>query len=161
MALAEDGPRGARLMRTPVHLAIALIVTVSAIALALPSPILSGLAKIMEASSHGTSSAPFFGSVIFSFDSHLNRPRIHAHISVLFIDEDVDDGNSSAPPEFVPPRDEAQKAKLALADKGKAAKLPNPQLERNQCQLVAVMETEGKVQEREYYRPCLIVEEEP
>lgn len=75
----------------------------------------------MEASSPGTSCAPFFGSAIFSFDSHLNRPRINAHISVLFIDEAVDDGSSSALPEFVPPRDEAQEAKLAPADKGKAA----------------------------------------
>lgn len=115
----------------------------------------------MEASSLGTSSTPFFGSAIFSFNSHLNRPRINAHIFVLFIDEAVDDGSSSAPPKFVPPRDEAQEAKLAPADKGKATKFPNPQLERNQCQLVVVVETEGKLHEREYYGPCPIVEEEP
>lgn len=64
--------------------------------------------QFMEASSP----APFFGSTIFSFDSPLNHPRINAHISVMFIDEAVDEGSSSASPDFEPPRDAARAANL-------------------------------------------------
>jgi len=73
----------------------------------------------------------------------------------------VNNGNSSAPPEFAPPRDEAQEAKLAQADKGKAADLSNPQKENSQCQPAVVEEAETTVQDEDYYRPCPIVEEEP
>ena len=115
----------------------------------------------MEASSPGISSAPFFGSAIFSFDSPLNRPRINAHIFVMFIDEAMDEGSSSALPDFEPPSDAARAGYLHKADKGKGLEMPNPQLERSQKQPEAAEVTESKVQEEEEYRPCPIVEEVP
>jgi len=85
----------------------------------------------MEASSLGTSFAPFFGSAIFSFDSPLNHPHINAHIFVLFIGKAVDEGRSSAPPDFEPPRNAARAADLHQAEKGKGVEMPDPQLERS------------------------------
>lgn len=100
----------------------------------------------MEANSPGTSSAPFFGSAIFFSDSPLNHPRINAHIAVLFIDEAVDEGNSSVPPDFEPLRDAARAADLHQADKGKGVETPDPQLERSKRQPEAAEVTESKVQ---------------
>ena len=66
----------------------------------------------MEASSPGTSYAPFFGSTIFSFDIPLNHSCINAHIFIMFIDEAVDEGSSRALPNFVPLSNEAREAEL-------------------------------------------------
>jgi len=53
--------------------------------------------QILEPSSLGSSTSPSFGSAIFTFNCSLNRPRITAHISILFLEEAQEEGDPSAP----------------------------------------------------------------
>lgn len=115
----------------------------------------------MEANSPGSSSAPYFGSTIFTFNIPLNCPRINSHASVLFIDEAQDEGGTSAPPEFAAPVDMAKTSELPTAEKGKGTDLPDLQMEKNQKQPEAVEAKEGQAQEEEEYGWCPIVEEVP
>lgn len=75
----------------------------------------------------------------------------------MFIDEAVDEGSSSAPPDFEPPRDAARAADLHHADKGKGVETPDPQLERSKRQREAAEVTESKVQEEEEYGPKKLI----
>lgn len=58
--------------------------------------------QFLDTSSPGPSSSPSFGSAIFTFNSSLNRPRISAHVLVLFIEEAQDEGESNAHREEMP-----------------------------------------------------------
>ena len=52
--------------------------------------------QFMDSSSPNSEPAPMpaFGSAIFNFSSSLNRPRISAHVSVLFLEDSPDGGDS-------------------------------------------------------------------
>jgi len=53
--------------------------------------------QFLDPSSPGYSNSPSFSSAIFSFNCSLNRPRITAHVSILFLEEAQDEGDPSAP----------------------------------------------------------------
>ena len=53
--------------------------------------------QYLDRNSPDSSNSPSFGSAIFSFNCSLNRPRITAHVSVLFIEESQHEGESNTP----------------------------------------------------------------
>jgi len=117
--------------------------------------------QYLEASSRGSSSSPFFGSAVFTFNNPLNCPWINAHVSVLFIDEAQDEGGTIAPQEFAAPVDIAKTTEQPSADKGKATEWPHLQMEEDQTQPVVAEAKAGQAQEAEEYGWCPIAEEVP
>lgn len=116
--------------------------------------------QFLEGSSPGTFDAPFFGSAIFSFNNRLTRPRINAHISVLFIDESEEEGGPNSLPNLAPRRDEIHEANLGQADKGNSVEESNPQKDGSERPPAKAEEAATTELEEDYYKPCPIVEEE-
>lgn len=53
--------------------------------------------QFLDPDSPGSSNSPSFGYAIFSFNCSPNRPRITAHVSILFLEEAQEEGELSAP----------------------------------------------------------------
>ena len=81
--------------------------------------------QFLQASSRGSSTLPSFGSAVFTFNASLNRPRINDHVSVLFIEEAQEEGDSSAQREDSPPAETRRVMETPSADPVKVSERPS------------------------------------
>jgi len=104
---------------------------------------------------------PAFGSAIFNFSSSLNKPRISAHISVLFLEDSPDGGNVQFSKGKQPGgSSEDVMEKPANAPKN-ASNLPQAQEVSTSKGDNVNMDSFPTAEEIEKYGWCRVVEEEP